>query len=1065
MATLETFKEYAATLQKKGEPAVHSTLIIVPPALLSQWIAEIHKAAPWLVVDVIVFGSVKSRKRVQSTQNDPLEVADVVLTTYQALENNTTKASKRGYEKNHKIDPTYFQIDSVIWGRIVLDEMQEIRSWTTRLSKVVCRLRSDCRWMLSGTPLLDDINDLKGELCFLGLEPFSATNEDGFFQFAVASHWEYKSMYGLNVLKTLAEGIMLRRSKSMVITKTQMPLLGLKEFTVTYEPIPQDTSERALYCFVEFLMHSIVSTDQKEEQTTKEDVKLKGKKMSFLRLLRELCLSVTLLNGGLGCASQLSFLNRCMKEYNRTLQANIRRTSQEGEDSHLGEYVYSCDEAVRYLSQIEDFARTDSNFVTDVRVGGGGGIAFRNRALVSVEDRYEQEVSKLYRAKLLTETWRRKRAKALWHKALEAITTGEFFGRNEHLYERINPKFRSLWGWRKIVLYVQERLSQKKALPVLLTRGWRPSEESFLVESPNRKRAKALWKKALKGVTTGQLQDRDSYRVADPSFRALWFWRCAVGSNKTKNMPPLLTQGCSPSISLDTVWERYRAFDWLYRRQERFYWAYPFALLLSNIPIVVNEKDIRDTLVARLKVMRGPSYEFNLFITSFPSDNCWKALVYLRNKVDYDYILGEVKRSHGIRVFCERSITWIDERIKVAKNRWEEAAAAKRVHPNGANNQKESTARKEFERAKLGLRIVSAKTDNRETHIFCSKAVGPIRSAFPSNARVLFKTTSQHLQEASSIIEENKPLIIRGEKEVQHLKERIDSGIADNVASLTTFQTLQALKGGKDESTICPICFGTLGNNEGSKRLVALTKCGHLCCRGCMDDWLISKGREDQSAFCVECRKPIAHTDVVSVDPKKTSDQTDFAKRQEEAKSLLQQAAEMLESNHGQLDSRLWEALYLSMDLPNFVNCTPHDQYTAIPPHICGHLRHATEMKIHCRKSEPIPGYKYKPSSKIRALLTDLPRGELSVVFASSKVGVQHVSDVLRRKGFGCRALYTGQTERDLEIAVSEWQTLESVSVLVVQAGAAACGLVCIYSRRMLVVKKCFLNFLLCHRH
>ena len=113
------------------------------------------------------------------------------------------------YEKNHKIDPTCFQIDSVIWGRIVLDEMQEIRSWTTRLSKVVCRLRSDCRWMLSGTPLLDDINDLKGELCFLGLEPFSATNDDGFFQFAVASHWEYKSMYGLNGLKTLAECIML----------------------------------------------------------------------------------------------------------------------------------------------------------------------------------------------------------------------------------------------------------------------------------------------------------------------------------------------------------------------------------------------------------------------------------------------------------------------------------------------------------------------------------------------------------------------------------------------------------------------------------------------------------------------------------------------------------------------------------------------------------------------------------------------------------------------------------------------------------------------------------------
>ena len=199
----------------------HTTLIIVPPALLSQWLAEIQKVAPWLTVDTLVHGSgvlERVQKPKNSSSRQKKEDADIVMTTYQAVEDNyktTTKKrhphqSRRGtYASNQEL----VSLADIHFARIVLDEMQEIRSWTTTLSKVVNNLQSDCRWMLSGTPLLDGVTDLRGELCFLGLEPFDAKSDDGFFDFAIANHWKEKSRYGLSVLKMMAELIMLRRSK------------------------------------------------------------------------------------------------------------------------------------------------------------------------------------------------------------------------------------------------------------------------------------------------------------------------------------------------------------------------------------------------------------------------------------------------------------------------------------------------------------------------------------------------------------------------------------------------------------------------------------------------------------------------------------------------------------------------------------------------------------------------------------------------------------------------------------------------------------------------------------
>jgi hypothetical protein len=173
------------------------------------------------------------------------------------------------------------------WGRIVLDEMQEVRSSTTKIARMCETLKSDRRWMISGTPLFEGIEDLKGELNFLHLEPFSANSEDGFFNFAVTNPWESHQKQVIATLGVLGM-IMLRRSKSMTMHKTHQPILGLKPLTVEFIPVVQSLSERALYCFLECITaREFRSTERTEIESiaTKEG----RSRCLYLTLLRDIC--------------------------------------------------------------------------------------------------------------------------------------------------------------------------------------------------------------------------------------------------------------------------------------------------------------------------------------------------------------------------------------------------------------------------------------------------------------------------------------------------------------------------------------------------------------------------------------------------------------------------------------------------------------------------------------------------------------------------------------------------------------------------------------------------------
>jgi hypothetical protein len=267
LATLADGKKKAK--QDPRKERTHATLIIVPPALAAQWQNEIVKVTGQhaLSVDFLDVQTAKLHRRGPSSSSRAGE-ADIVLTTYNALENPA--ASKI--------------LASKIWGRIVLDEMQEIRSSTTKIAKTCEQLECDCRWMLSGTPLFEGIDDLRGELNFLRLAPFAAKTEDGFFNFCITKPWQEHDTRAIDTLKVLSL-VLLRRSKSMTIRDTGMPILGLKPLTVEFVAVPQSVPERALYYFLE----SIVARELRSNDLG--GAKERKSRTACLRLLREMCIS------------------------------------------------------------------------------------------------------------------------------------------------------------------------------------------------------------------------------------------------------------------------------------------------------------------------------------------------------------------------------------------------------------------------------------------------------------------------------------------------------------------------------------------------------------------------------------------------------------------------------------------------------------------------------------------------------------------------------------------------------------------------------------------------------
>ena len=121
------------------------TLIVVPKSIITQWAEEINRFAPNLTINI--FDGPDRR----------IKEADVTLAPYTLL---TVKGAK--------VD-TKTALHMVQWDRVILDEAHEIRNKKSKLFKSVCRLQTEIKWIVTGTPVFNSMEDFVSLCTFLGL--------------------------------------------------------------------------------------------------------------------------------------------------------------------------------------------------------------------------------------------------------------------------------------------------------------------------------------------------------------------------------------------------------------------------------------------------------------------------------------------------------------------------------------------------------------------------------------------------------------------------------------------------------------------------------------------------------------------------------------------------------------------------------------------------------------------------------------------------------------------------------------------------------------------------------
>ena len=121
------------------------TLILLPKSIITQWAEEINRFAPNLTIN-IYDGPERKMKE-----------ADVTLAPYTLL-------TVKGGGADAKTP-----LHMVQWDRVILDEAHEIRNNKSKLFKSVCRLQTQIKWIVTGTPVFNSMEDFVSLCTFLGL--------------------------------------------------------------------------------------------------------------------------------------------------------------------------------------------------------------------------------------------------------------------------------------------------------------------------------------------------------------------------------------------------------------------------------------------------------------------------------------------------------------------------------------------------------------------------------------------------------------------------------------------------------------------------------------------------------------------------------------------------------------------------------------------------------------------------------------------------------------------------------------------------------------------------------
>ncbi|KAJ3731911.1 DNA repair protein RAD5 [Lentinula guzmanii] len=227
--------------KNKASSPPSATLIVSPTSLIDQWAEEIERSSKPGTVKIVVWHG-QNRDDLNAVLEDGDDGDDdekrhtnpiqIVITSYGTLASEHAKAERSS-------SPVF----DVEWLRVVLDEAHSCKNRTSKTAKAVYALRARRRWAVTGTPIVNKLEDLFSLLKFLEFKPWS---EFSFFNSFITLPFLARDPKGIEVVQVILESILLRREKNM-LDNDGKKIVDLPPKDITVENLEFSPMERKIY--------------------------------------------------------------------------------------------------------------------------------------------------------------------------------------------------------------------------------------------------------------------------------------------------------------------------------------------------------------------------------------------------------------------------------------------------------------------------------------------------------------------------------------------------------------------------------------------------------------------------------------------------------------------------------------------------------------------------------------------------------------------------------------------------------------------------------------------------
>ncbi|ODO09770.1 DNA repair protein RAD5 [Cryptococcus amylolentus CBS 6273] len=227
----------------KPSPRARATLVVCPVSLAAQWHEELGKMSKEGSINSFMWYG-NDRTDIETLlSGEGKDKVDVIVTSYGTVSSEYQRwvkmKDKTNYEGGSLYDHDFL--------RIVLDEAHNIKNRTAMVSRACYELQGQRRWALTGTPIVNRLEDLYSLLHFLRITPWG---EYSFFRSFVTVPFLSQDPKALNVVQYILETCLLRREKTMR-DKDGRLIVDLPPKHVAVKVLEFSRPERQIYKFLE----------------------------------------------------------------------------------------------------------------------------------------------------------------------------------------------------------------------------------------------------------------------------------------------------------------------------------------------------------------------------------------------------------------------------------------------------------------------------------------------------------------------------------------------------------------------------------------------------------------------------------------------------------------------------------------------------------------------------------------------------------------------------------------------------------------------------------------------